>query len=48
MREGKADVQADNVQRDDLGSHLYDLPEFSAFQALIGDRILRELESAAK
>jgi hypothetical protein len=48
VREGKADVQADNVQRDELGSHLYDLPELSAFQALIGDRILRELESAAK
>jgi hypothetical protein len=48
VREGNADVQADNVQRDELGSHLYDLPEFSAFQALIGDRILRELESAAK
>jgi hypothetical protein len=48
VREGNADVQADNVQRDELGSRLYDLPEFSAFQALIGDRILRELESAAK
>jgi hypothetical protein len=48
VREGNADVQADNVQRDELGSRLYDLPEFSGFQALIGDRILLELESAAK
>jgi hypothetical protein len=48
VREGNADEQADKVQRDELGSRLYDLPEFSAFRALIGDRILRELESAAK
>ena len=48
VREGNADVQADNVQLDDLSSRLYDLPEFSAFQTLIGDRILRELESEAK
>ena len=48
VREGNADVQADNVGLDDLSSRLYDLPEFSAFQALIGDRILRELESEAK
>ena len=48
VREGNADVQADNVQLDDLSSRLYDLPEFSAFQALIGDRIRRELESEAK
>jgi len=48
VREGNADVQADNVQLDDLSSRLYDLPEFSAFQTLIGNRILRELESEAK
>jgi hypothetical protein len=48
VREGSADVQADNVQLDDLSSRLYDLPEFSAFQTLIGDRIRRELESEAK
>jgi hypothetical protein len=48
VREGNADVQADNVGSDELGSRLYDLPEFSAFQTLIGNRILRELESAAK
>jgi hypothetical protein len=48
VREGNADVQADNVQLDDLSSRLYDLPEFSAFQTLIGDRIRRELESEAK
>jgi hypothetical protein len=48
VREGNADVQADNVQLDDLSSRLYDLPEFSAFQTLIGDRIQRELESEAK
>jgi hypothetical protein len=48
VREGNADVQADNVQLDDLSSRLYDLPEFSAFQTLIGNRILRELESEPK
>jgi hypothetical protein len=48
VREGNAEVQADNVQLDDLSSRLYDLPEFSAFQTLIGNRILRELESEAK
>jgi len=48
VRDGNADVQADNVQLDDLGSRLYDLPEFSAFQTLVGDRVLRELESEAK
>jgi hypothetical protein len=48
VREENAEVQADNVQLDDLSSRLYDLPEFSAFQTLIGNRILRELESEAK
>jgi hypothetical protein len=48
VRSGNADVQADNVGLDELSSRLYDLPEFSAFQTLIGDRIRRELESEAK
>ena len=48
VREGNADVQADNVGLDELSSRFYDLPEFSTFQVLIGDGILRELESEAK
>src|SRR5580704_4084399 len=48
VRQGKADVQADNVELDELSLRLYDLPEFSAFQAQVGDRILRELENRAK
>lgn len=48
VRQGKADVQADNVELDELSLRLYDLPEFSAFQAQVGDTILRELENRAK
>jgi hypothetical protein len=48
VRQGNADVQADNVELDELSLRLYDLPEFSAFQAQVGDRILRELENRAK
>ena len=45
VREGNADVRADNLANEDLGMRLYDLPGFTAFQAQIGDRILRELTS---
>jgi phosphopantetheinyl transferase (holo-ACP synthase) len=45
VREGNADVRADNLPNEELGMRLYDLPGFTAFQALIGDRILRELTS---
>jgi phosphopantetheinyl transferase (holo-ACP synthase) len=48
VRERNAEVQADNVQLDELSLRLYDLPEFSAFQAQIGDIMLRELENRAK
>jgi phosphopantetheinyl transferase (holo-ACP synthase) len=48
VRERNPEVQADNVQLDELSLRLYDLPEFSAFQAQIGDIILRELENRAK
>src|SRR5579863_4434490 len=48
VRERNAEVQADNVPFDELSLRLYDLPEFSAFQAQIGDRILSELENKAK
>jgi phosphopantetheinyl transferase (holo-ACP synthase) len=48
VRERNAEVQADNVRLDELSLRLYDLPEFSAFQARIGDGILRELEREAK
>ncbi|MGA8493016.1 MAG: hypothetical protein WB711_21515 [Terriglobales bacterium] len=48
VRAGNTDVQAGNGQPEELGLRLYDLPEFSAFQGRIGERILRELESEAK
>jgi phosphopantetheinyl transferase (holo-ACP synthase) len=48
VRERNAEVQADNVQLDELSLRLYDLPEFSAFQAQIGDITLRELENRTK
>jgi hypothetical protein len=48
VRDGNAEARADNLWDDELGSRLYDLPEFSAFQAQIGDRILRELERTTK
>jgi hypothetical protein len=48
VREGNAEVRADNLGHDELSLRLYDLPEFSAFQAQIGDRILRELERTTK
>ena len=48
VREGNAEVRADNVCNDELGLRLYNLPGFSAFQAQIGDRILREFYSRAK
>jgi len=48
VRERNAEVRADNFRHDELGLRLYDLPGFSAFQAQIGDRILRELESGTK
>jgi hypothetical protein len=48
VRQRNAEVQADNVEPDELSLRLYDLLEFSAFQAQVGDRILRELENRAK
>ena len=48
VREGNAEVQADNLGHGELSSRLYDLPEFSAFQAQIGERILREIERGTK
>ena len=48
VRERNAEVRADNLCRDELSLRLYDLPEFSAFQAQIGDRIFHELESRRK
>jgi len=48
VREGNAEVRADNLRHGELGLRLYDLPGFSAFQAQIGDRILREIESGTK
>jgi phosphopantetheinyl transferase (holo-ACP synthase) len=48
VREGNAEVRAGNSRHGELGLRLYDLPGFSAFQAQIGDRILRELESGTK
>lgn len=48
VRERNAEARADNLCHDELGSRLYDLPEFSAFQSQIGERVLRELERAPK
>jgi len=48
IRERNAEVRADNLRHDELGLRLYDVPEFSAFQAQIGERVLRELEGATK
>jgi phosphopantetheinyl transferase (holo-ACP synthase) len=48
VRERNAEMRADNLNHDELGLRLYQLPGFSAFQAQIGDRILRELETARK
>ena len=48
VRQGNAEARADNLCHDELGMRLYDLPEFSAFQAQIGERVLRELESTTK
>jgi len=48
VRSGNAETRADNLCHDELGSRLYDLPEFSAFQAQIGERVLRELERETK
>jgi hypothetical protein len=48
VRARNAEVQADSMGHDELGLRLYGLPGFSAFQAQIGERILRELESGAK
>jgi phosphopantetheinyl transferase (holo-ACP synthase) len=48
VRDGSPVVRADNQRHDELALRLYDLPEFSAFQAQIGERILREFESITK
>jgi hypothetical protein len=46
--DGNPVVRADNLRHDEIGLRLCDLPEFSAFQSQIGDRIFRELESITK
>jgi hypothetical protein len=48
VREGNVEVRAENPPPRELSLRLYDLPEFSAFQAQIGDRILRELAHGTK
>ena len=48
VRDGNPVVRADNQRHDELALRLYDLPEFSAFQSQIGERVRRELETAAK
>jgi hypothetical protein len=48
VREGNAETRADNMRDEELGMRLYDLPEFSAFQAQIGERMLQEFERAVK
>ncbi len=48
IREQNAEVRADNSNDGELGMRLYGLPEFSAFQDRIGDRVFRELERAIK
>ena len=48
VRGHATETQADNVGYDELGFRLYDLPEFSAFQAQIGERVLHELERAGR
>ena len=48
VREVNAETRADNSRDEELGMRLYDLPEFSAFQAQIGERMLQELERAVK
>jgi phosphopantetheinyl transferase (holo-ACP synthase) len=48
VRERNAEVRADNLGHDELGLRLYHLPGFSAFQAQIGDKILREIERGTK
>jgi hypothetical protein len=48
VRQGIAEVRAENARPEELSWRLYDLPEFSAFQAQIGERILRELENRTK
>ncbi len=46
VREGNVEVRADSLHQDELALRLYDVPGFSAFQAQIGERILREIEDA--
>ena len=48
VREGNAEVRADNFRLRELSLRLYDLPGFSAFQAEIGDRILNELKNETR
>jgi phosphopantetheinyl transferase (holo-ACP synthase) len=48
VRQGNVEVRAENPPPEELSLRLYDLPGFSAFQAQIGDRILRELKSRTK
>ena len=48
VRERNAEVRAESPRPEELSLRLYDLPEFSAFQAQIGDRILHELANGTK
>jgi hypothetical protein len=48
VRQGKIETRADNLRHDELGLRLYDSPDFSAFQAQLGDRVLSEIERMAK
>ena len=48
VREGNAEAQASKLGHDELSLRLYDLPEFSAFQAKIGESVWHELRTAAR
>lgn len=48
VRGSSSEIHAGNLRQDELGSRLYELPGFSAFQAQIGEAILHELEDRTK
>ncbi len=48
VRGNSSAIHAGNLRQDELGLRLYELPDFSAFQARIGERILHELGSRTK
>jgi len=47
VMEGKSETHADNLRHDELGLRLYEAPGFSAFQAQIGEAILKGLAQVA-